>query len=1673
MKKTILSCLFGFLLFTATLFTGCSKTLYYIDYNNFDNVVVYNSEITLNNWSVTKQEGSTKTPITITQDMIISCDPTDSVGDKTMVIEVEGNKVTVNFVVKYKVEYTTLGDIYNTQYVLTTDEIVPPQDPVVADLDFVGWDTSIPTEITDNITIDAKFTLAGTNIPALTPCNATYGDTLADIRLPQDENGRWEFVDAPNTPVGNAGTQTFDARFIPTDNTLVQPPIRQVTIVVAQKEVEFTNIVDTFSYDGSAKVPTFTLSEAGLYTECYMSSAIDAGTYDYEVEVIEDNYKGHITGTLIINKVKATITIADKTIDYTDPIPTTYDYEILDEGGDELSSTLVDLMGFSLVKPNYQSAGSFDITAQITNTKNFDITITNDGATLTVNPVEHDITNSTPSFVNNNNIQYSEKLSTLVFEDDDVRGLWRWEDPDFVINTVKEATVKVIFEPKDTVSYLPSSKTITIRVDKKDVAINITQDTYTYDGDEHTIQYTLSGVLDSDKQDVAVIGNITKTNAKVYETVLSIDPTNEKYQANLHAVLTINKAREADFSAICTKAYSPTLTLQDFALAERYTWDEPQTHITKMGEDKFLATYTPSDTENYEIETEYVTINVIKADATITTAQSYEYTYNKDGYTLHGISASHTEDKLTYTYLYNNSAVTKLDNAGSYKVTISLAATEHYNAVSKTIDVIVKKVVNTDAIVPTFDAIYGDTLDKFAVPTSSTGSWAWETPTQVVGNAEIPTAHNIIFTPTDTINYEARTVAINFNISKKTVNKPIIDAKTYTGETLVADVQDTSEYTVTVNDGGTEANTYDVVLTLKDSTNYCWAGGVTTATTTLAFVITQTEANVWLVKPEIHSFIYAQSRLHYTMPEPKFSDEDNQVIVEFTNKKTGRTFPQVSIIGDYTAKFYIMGTESYNGITTEIDFSISPIPVAVPTIEALTYTGLAQTPTVPDSEHYTLTQELTANTNAGTYNVSLTLIDGNRVWADNTEGQIKIISYTINKAKNSWTLAPETGSWTYLQTPISASADATFGNVSIMYKQEGAEDSTYSATLPTNAGSYVAKFMVEGTSNYEGISATTLGFIISKATPVVTAPTYDMTIAYYENMIDVTSIYLTRPKVDANIESEAGNTFTFARPVLVSATAGEYEAVTFEVTYKPTSANFLEAKTTATINLYKVATIGSTYYGSVDNAIKNAVSGNTITVLPNTAGNVVIAENVTIASGVTLNLPYVDASGASKVNSNGKAYLNSNPSEVDSGKYAFAYHYLQLTNMLIINSGITLTNYGTITVAGELTAGSLNPDVINNKIWGIVGNTARSYAKIRLQENAKLINGAGSKINCFGYIDETSKDNNSQIIFQNASNLYAPIVIIDFRGGNYTKQTYEDSKKISPFNRWEFRNIVAAIRIETGSKFVATANIYASKINNQTDIKIIGDTDEYLITLKQDAYILAKYNIDTTTLTEPNTDKWRDGTLVAKVYGGAYLNSLNLSMALVANISTQNSTLPICDRLNLYLYNGSYNVANKIKLLPGALIYLDSTASLTASEITVYETFNDVFVMRQSWDNPQYCRYNQDRTFPPAQFIINGTANITSLGGKVSTQTNGASLTITNASCLSYETKIFTTEEYVITTIFGKPIMGTRHFIEEYQDPWGEDLQLVFSQGEVESTPITATNNTTYISANNAWTISA
>ena len=138
------------------------------------------------------------------------------------------------------------------------------------------------------------------------------------------------------------------------------------------------------------------------------------------------------------------------------------------------------------------------------------------------------------------------------------------------------------------------------------------------------------------------------------------------YSGTATGSFTINKATPAYTAPDgLTATYGDTLS--DVALSGGWTWDTPDASVGNVGSNTFSATYTPTDTANYNTVTENLTVSVSAKDITgaeITLGDSLTYTGQQQTQQI----ASVTVDGLDVTYTVTGNTGT---DAGDYTLTVT------------------------------------------------------------------------------------------------------------------------------------------------------------------------------------------------------------------------------------------------------------------------------------------------------------------------------------------------------------------------------------------------------------------------------------------------------------------------------------------------------------------------------------------------------------------------------------------------------------------------------------------------------------------------------------------------------------------------------------------------------------------------------------------------------------------------------------------------------------------------------------------------------------------------------------------------------------------------------------------------------------------------------------------
>ena len=187
--------------------------------------------------------------------------------------------------------------------------------------------------------------------------------------------------------------------------------------------------------------------------------------------------------------------------------------------------------------------------------------------------------------------------------------------------------------------------------------------------------------------------------------------------------------------------------------------------------------------------------------------------------------------------------------------------------------------------------------------------------------------------------------------------------------------------------------------------------------------------------------------------------------------------PKATNAGNYTVYYKVKGNNTTHSDSSEQSFTVTIAPKTVTAAVSVeptsyTYTGKAIEPTtvtvkdgttvIPASE-YTVTYG--NNTNAGKATVTVKDQDGGNYVVSGTA------TFTITKAELSGVTVSLKG-WTYGDTAKTPTVSGNLGGGNVTYQYKADNASTYTSTVPTNAGTYTVKATVAESANYKAATAT-------------------------------------------------------------------------------------------------------------------------------------------------------------------------------------------------------------------------------------------------------------------------------------------------------------------------------------------------------------------------------------------------------------------------------------------------------------------------------------------------------------------------------------------------------------------------------------------------------------------------
>ena len=567
------------------------------------------------------------------------------------------------------------------------------------------------------------------------------------------------------------------------------------------------------------------------------------------------------------------------------------------------------------------------------------------------------------------------------------------------------------------------------------------------------------------------------------------------------------------------------------------------------------------------------------------------------------------------------------------------------------------------------------------------------------------------------------------------------------------------------------------------------------------------------------------------------------------------------------------------------------------------------------------------------------------------------------------------------------------------------------------------------------------------------------------------------------------------------------------------------------VPMYAVASYNnSTYYSTVDQALAAANSKNTGTVyaLPlgelattkayeldtgraKAAKTIGITNTTTttteINSGVTFRLPFTTVDDTKTTSTDNTETIDTevvhilyNVYQKNASAYGVA-KYLQ--NQVFVKDNYTLTNYGTLTIAGQVSGG--------NATDSLSSMTAGNHAQLNLGKNTTLNNGldtTAGTIRCYGYINDNSGNNTAKM---NANRGKVTIVfsVVEHRGGafyfgmiltdptNPNKYSQTEIDKIAdkvadgitagdagadynpetllchPFNRFYMESINCKLTAYYNSNIVGHANLYANNQQNSTDLPLINSNTALITLTNENSYVENQFDPQQKVhdLNIFGDMKLNPFTLTLKISASKDIVITTINTTVNVNLSTGNILFALSYHFNITLNpfkNGTNSTADlqdqKIKLLPGANLTIEKGVTVNAKAIAIYQE-DDYSLLNNVGATSQYYATNKQ----DAQLTVKGTLNVDNLGGEVKTSGSGAILNIGKNSLVSKEmsgqspqTKVSITISYMGQTVTEDLPYTAVHYYTDEECTFTANGKTLTKDNDTLTTG-------TYYSQNGAW----
>ena len=473
--------------------------------------------------------------------------------------------------------------------------------------------------------------------------------------------------------------------------------------------------------------------------------------------------------------------------------------------------------------------------------------------------------------------------------------------------------------------------------------------------------------------------------------------------------------------------------LSAVCLPSGFAWqDDPNsTQVGEPGQQRFLVSFTPEDTDNYMVVNDIpVLVKVTKSlDEGMFRMEVNEYTYTGKPIEPRVTSSLMLDQDYEVSYIDNinaGQAWIKIDGCGIYDGSLKFPFT-------------IQKAVPSFVAPDGFVAAYGQLLSDIRLPHGF--AWQDDALLNTLGVYE----YMVSFTPDDSLNYEvvkdiAVTVTVNKSISVDMFQVDVRDV-VYNG----------AEHRPSVSSNLTPEVDYRVIY--KNNIN---AGiglirieGIGSYAGSLEYEFEILKADPECAVPKDLHLTYGESLGDIELPDG-WSWQNQSARPSDLGWN--------SFLADYTPA----DVNNYNSLTdVAIEVFVDPRYIELPAIDPLVYSGKHQVASVPSSDDYVVVSN-SGGINAGSYSVCIHLADPEHTrWINGSAEDVQI-SYAISPRTLAGVSFTEIPGQIFNGRPITPTPDLSYNGISLV------KDVDYIVEYDSNANAGAAVAIVAGRGNYTG-----------------------------------------------------------------------------------------------------------------------------------------------------------------------------------------------------------------------------------------------------------------------------------------------------------------------------------------------------------------------------------------------------------------------------------------------------------------------------------------------------------------------------------------------------------------------------------------------------------------------------